>query len=187
MSWGKTVPGVFENYQVAALLVCTVALVWRYHTLNQRQHTFSEYSHIANSFGFVGHVVSITITQLCHLQRESRHRQYTNEWTCLSSIKLYLQNKWCRDWVCGLWFADSYSKYIFHSKILENERKMKKETHKTKVLFLYNSSSHFGFRALPPLSKNSFGVWCGIPFMASALFVSSTSGFAFSSSLHSPS
>lgn len=59
-------PGVFENYQVAALLVCTVALVWRYHTLNQRQHTFSEYGHIANRFGFVGHVVSITITQLCH-------------------------------------------------------------------------------------------------------------------------
>lgn len=52
---------------------------------------------MVNILGFAGQTLSVTKTQLCHLQHESSRRPYIHEWSCLCPSKTF--NKQEVDWV----------------------------------------------------------------------------------------
>ena len=77
--------------------------------------TSSTKGQILNILGFIGHVVSVMIIQLCHSNKSS-HRKNVNEWTWLCPFLLKQAIGWiwssnpCSGWVIWTWANEIINK-----------------------------------------------------------------------------
>ena len=73
-----------------------------YSILDQGQQTFSVKDQMVNIFGFLGHMVSVIATQLCHYSGKAAiDNMYMTVWPC-SKKALFTETGRGPDLACGL-------------------------------------------------------------------------------------